>query len=150
MKHNLNNETDTHELAKKIAKKIGFGMLIYLSGDLGSGKTTFARNLIHELGFVGTVKSPSYSLVEQYTFDTYTLNHFDLYRFRSSEEWHEAGFNEFINEENINLIEWPEKGDPYLPISDLLINFYYVSSDKRKVLITANSPKGARCIKEFM
>ena len=76
---NLNNETDTHELAKKIAQKIGFGMLIYLSGDLGSGKTTFARNLIHELGFVGTVKSPSYSLVEQYTFDTYTLNHFDLY-----------------------------------------------------------------------
>ena len=147
---NLNNETRTHELAKKIAQKIGFGMLIYLSGDLGSGKTTFARNLIHELGFVGTVKSPSYSLVEQYTFDTYTLNHFDLHRFRSSEEWHEAGFNEFINEENINLIEWPEKGDPYLPISDLLINFYYVSSDKRKVLITANSPKGARCIKEFM
>ena len=147
---NLNNETATHELAKKIAQKISFGMLIYLSGDLGSGKTSFARDFIFELGFKGTVKSPSYSLVEQYTFDTYTLNHFDLYRFRSSEEWHEAGFNEFINEENINLIEWPEKGDPYLPISDLLINFYYVSSDKRKVLITANSPKGARCIKEFM
>tara|TARA_B100000767_G_C19732087_1_gene522176 strand:+ start:946 stop:1410 length:465 start_codon:yes stop_codon:yes gene_type:complete len=147
---NLNSETDTHELAKKIAQKIDFGMLIYLSGDLGSGKTTFARNLIHELGFVGTVKSPSYSLVEQYTLDTYTLNHFDLYRFRNSEEWHEAGFNEFINEENINLIEWPEKGDPYLPISDLIINFSYVSSDKRKVLIIANSPKGVRCIKEFM
>ena len=147
---NLNNETDTHELAKKIAQKIGFGMSIYLSGDLGSGKTTFARNLIHELGFVGTVKSPSYSLVEQYTFDTYTLNHFDLYRFRSAEEWHEAGFNEFIDGENINLIEWPEKGHPYLPICDLMINFYYVSSDKRKALITANTPKGVKCIKELM
>ena len=146
----LNNVKDTHELAKKIAQKICSGMLIYLSGDLGSGKTTFARDLIHELGFDGIVKSPSYSLVEQYTFDTYTVNHFDLYRFRSPEEWHEAGFNEFINRENINLIEWPEKGDPYLPVSDLIINFYYISSDKRKVLITASSPKGVECIKELM
>jgi|TARA_B110000967_G_C18353043_1_gene302237 tRNA threonylcarbamoyladenosine biosynthesis protein TsaE len=147
---NLNNETNTHELAKKIAQKICPGMLIYLSGDLGTGKTSFARSLINELGFDGTVKSPSYSLVEQYTFDTYTVNHFDLYRFRSSEEWHEAGFNEFISGENINLIEWPEKGYPYLPVSDLIINFYYVSSDERKVLITASSPKGVECIKELM
>ena len=146
----LNNEKNTHELAKKIAHKICPGMLIYLSGDLGTGKTSFARSLINELGFDGTVKSPSYSLVEQYTFDTYTVNHFDLYRFRSSEEWHEAGFNEFISGENINLIEWPEKGYPYLPVSDLIINFYYVSSDERKVLITASSPKGVECIKELM
>lgn len=147
---NLNNEKDTHELAKKIAQKIDSNMLIYLSGDLGSGKTTFARHLIHELGFDGVVKSPSYSLVEQYNFDAYIVNHFDLYRFRSSEEWHEAGFNEFIDEKNINLIEWPEKGEPYLPISDLMINFYYKSSNKRKVSITANSPKGVECIKELM
>ena len=125
-------------------------MLIYLSGDLGSGKTSFARSLINQLGFDGAVKSPSYSLVEQYTIDSFTVNHFDLYRFKSSEEWYEAGFNEFINERNVNLIEWPEKGHPYLPISDLIINFYYVSSEKRKVLITVNTEKGAECIKELM
>ena len=147
---NLNNETNTHELAKKIAQKICPGMLIYLSGDLGSGKTSFARSLINELGFDGIVKSPSYSLLEQYNLVSYTVNHFDLYRFKSSEEWHEAGFNEFIDGENINLIEWPEKGHPYLPICDLRINFYYVSSDKRKVLITARTPKGVKCIKELM
>ena len=147
---NLNNEKNTHELARKIAKKMCPGMLIYLSGDLGSGKTSFARSLINELGFDGVVKSPSYSLVEQYNIDSYTVNHFDLYRFKSSEEWHEAGFNEFINEVNINLIEWPEKGHPYLPISDLIINFCYVSSDQRKALITVNTTKGVECIKEFM
>jgi len=146
----LNNETNTHELAKIIAQKINFGMLIYLSGDLGSGKTSFARGLIHELGFAGNVKSPSYSLVEQYCLDLYTINHFDLYRFKSAEEWYEAGFNEFINEGSVNLIEWPEKGHPYLPISDLIINFYYVSSVKRKALITANTTKGVECIKELM
>ncbi len=146
----LNNETKTHELAKKISQKIYPGMLIYLSGDLGSGKTSFARSLINQLGFDGAVKSPSYSLVEQYTIDSFTVNHFDLYRFKSSEEWYEAGFNEFINERNVNLIEWPEKGYPYLPISDLIINFYYVSSEKRKVLITVNTEKGAECIKELM
>ena len=147
---NLKSEIDTNKLAKKIAQKIYSGMLIYLSGDLGSGKTTFARCLIHELGFDGIVKSPSYSLVEQYSFDKYIVNHFDLYRFRSSEEWHEAGFNEFISEGNINLIEWPEKVDPYLPISDLIISFYYVSSDERKVSLTANSTKGVECIKELI
>ena len=146
----LNNESDTFVLAKKIAQKIIPGMLIYLSGDLGSGKTSFARGLIHELGFVGAVKSPSYSLVEQYCLDLYTINHFDLYRFKSAEEWYEAGFNEFINEGSVNLIEWPEKGHPYLPISDLIINFYYVSSVKRKALITANTTKGVECIKELM
>jgi len=147
---NLNNESKTHELAKKISQKICPGMLIYLSGDLGSGKTFFARSLINELGFDGKVKSPSYSLVEEYNLVSYTINHFDLYRFKSPEEWHEAGFNEFIDERSVNLIEWPEKGHPYLPISDLIINFYYVSSVKRKALITANTTKGVECIKELM
>ncbi|MDC0422664.1 tRNA (adenosine(37)-N6)-threonylcarbamoyltransferase complex ATPase subunit type 1 TsaE [Methylophilaceae bacterium] len=147
---NLNNETATHELAKKIAQKISFGMLIYLSGDLGSGKTSFARDFIFELGFKGTVKSPSYSLVEQYKLDIYTVNHFDLYRFKGPEEWHEAGFNEFIDGGSINLIEWPEKGHPYLPISDLIIHLNYVSSIKRNALITANTPKGAECIKDLI
>ena len=146
----LNNEKNTHELARKIAHRICPGMLIYLSGDLGSGKTSFARSLINELGFDGTVKSPSYSLLEQYNLASYTINHFDLYRFKSPEEWHGAGFNEFFDEENVNLIEWPEKGHPYLPISDVIISFYYVSSDKRKVSITANTPKGVKCIKELM
>ena len=89
----LNNETNTNELAIKIASKIDYGTLLYLSGDLGSGKTSFARGLIHALGFDGKVKSPSYSLVEQYSLNIHRVNHFDLYRFKAPEEWLESGFN---------------------------------------------------------
>ena len=102
----LNNETNTNELAIKIASKIDYGTLLYLSGDLGSGKTSFARGLIHALGFDGKVKSPSYSIVEQYSLNIHRVNHFDLYRFKAPEEWLESGFNEFIDGKDINLRDY--------------------------------------------
>jgi len=146
----LNNETNTNELAIKIALKIDYGTLLYLSGDLGSGKTSFARGLIHALGFDGKVKSPSYSLVEQYSLNIHRVNHFDLYRFKAPEEWLESGFNEFIDGKDINMIEWPEKAYPYLPTPDLRMNWQYIDNNKRKVSITASTDRGNECIKELI
>ncbi len=146
----LNNETKTLELAKKIALKINSGTLLYLSGELGAGKTAFVRGLIAELGFDGKIKSPSYSLVEQYRLDLHTINHFDLYRFKSPDEWIEAGFNEFINGADINLIEWPEKGYPNLPTPDISMTWAHLDENKRNVLIRANTDKGNKCIHDLI
>ena len=94
----LAQEEDTLLLGRKLAKNLPQGLLIFLKGDLGAGKTTLVRGLLATLGHTGSVKSPSYNLIEQYQINNVNLNHIDLYRFSSPEEWVSAGFNEFIND----------------------------------------------------
>ena len=136
---------ETALLGEKLAKIIKSSDLIFLQGDLGSGKTTFMRGFLRGLNFTGKVKSPSYTLLEQYELEL-TINHFDLYRFKDQREWDDAGFNEFINSNDINVIEWPEKAVDVIPISDLTIFFAYLDDKKRNIVITGNSSRGRQCI----
>lgn len=136
---------ETALLGEKLAKIIKPSDLIFLQGDLGSGKTTFMRGFLRGLNFTGKVKSPSYTLLEQYELEL-TINHFDLYRFKDQREWDDAGFNEFINSNDINVIEWPEKAVDVIPTSDLTIFFAYLDDKKRNILITGNSSRGRQCI----
>jgi tRNA threonylcarbamoyladenosine biosynthesis protein TsaE len=136
---------ETALLGEKLAKIIKPSDLIFLQGDLGSGKTTFMRGFLRGLNFTGKVKSPSYTLLEQYELEL-TINHFDLYRFKDQREWDDAGFNEFINSNDINVIEWPEKAVDVIPISDLTIFFAYLDDKKRNIVITGNSSRGRQCI----
>jgi tRNA threonylcarbamoyladenosine biosynthesis protein TsaE len=96
-----------------------------LVGNLGAGKTTFARYLIQAIGHEGKVKSPTYTLCEPYLLKTkhgtFTVHHFDLYRMRDPLEWQEAGFAEYFDIPGICLIEWPEKAEGTLPAFDLEI-----------------------------
>jgi tRNA threonylcarbamoyladenosine biosynthesis protein TsaE len=98
---------------------------IALEGNLGAGKTAFARYLIQGLGYTGKVKSPTYSLCESYPIacgkQTMHAFHFDLYRMRTPLEWQEAGLAEYFDEPGICLIEWPEKAEDTLPQLDLQI-----------------------------
>ena len=82
----LENEKSTSELGLKLSKNLSAGLLLFLKGDLGAGKTCLVRSILINLGYQGKVKSPSYSLFEQYSIDGKTINHFDLYRFKSAEE----------------------------------------------------------------
>ena len=93
---------ETALLGEKLAKIVSPGDLIFLQGDLGSGKTTYMRGFLRGLDFMGKVKSPSYTLLEQYCLKL-TINHFDLYRFKDQNEWEDAGFNEFINNTDVNV-----------------------------------------------
>ena len=136
---------ETALLGEKLAKIIKSSDLIFLQGELGSGKTTFMRGFLRGLNFTGKVKSPSYTLLEQYELEL-TINHFDLYRFKDQREWDDAGFNEFINSNDINVIEWPEKAVDVIPISDLTIFFAYLDDKKRNIVITGNSSRGRQCI----
>jgi len=141
----LSNEKNTLDLGNNISTQLAAGLLIFRKGDLGAGKTTLARGLIMGLGHTGSVKSPTYSLIEQYEFDMFTLNHFDLYRFTSPNEWLSSGFQEYINSYDVNLIEWPEKSAEFLPKPDLEIELSY-KNEGRIAYINCFTGKGNKCL----
>ncbi|HSQ04081.1 MAG TPA: tRNA (adenosine(37)-N6)-threonylcarbamoyltransferase complex ATPase subunit type 1 TsaE, partial [Burkholderiales bacterium] len=93
-------------------------MVVYLTGELGAGKTTLVRGILRDLGFPGRVKSPTFSLVEVYEVSSLYLYHFDFYRFTKGSEWRESGLGEHFNPESVCLVEWPEKATG-LPGPDL-------------------------------
>lgn len=114
----------TEDFAAKLAKQLPNGTVIYLHGDLGSGKSTFARAYIHALGFQGSVKSPTYSLLEAYAVaDGLDAVHMDLYRLADPEEIAFLGLDEYDKKAKVWLIEWPKKGIGYIPRADVAIHF---------------------------
>ncbi|MFQ3368536.1 MAG: tRNA threonylcarbamoyladenosine biosynthesis protein TsaE [Methylophilaceae bacterium] len=144
----LFNEKNTLDLGESISAHLTEGFLIFLKGDLGAGKTTLARGLISGLGYVGSVKSPTYSLIEQYEFDIFTLNHFDLYRFTNPNEWFSSGFQEYINSHDVTLIEWPEKSSELLPKPDLEVELLY-KNESRIAHINSFTEKGHKCLENL-
>ena len=96
---------------------------VYLQGDLGAGKTTFTRGLLHGFGHRGTVKSPTYALVESYRLpQERVLHHFDLYRFADPSEWEDAGLDDLFADNSICLIEWPLQGGEFVPAADYVFD----------------------------
>src|SRR6478609_5307911 len=136
----LPDESATQALGAALARALGPGLVIYLHGDLGAGKTALTRALLHAAGHAGTVKSPTYTLSEPYTVtlggQSVNVIHFDLYRMASPEEFLDAGFREDFNGENICIVEWPEKADPVLPPPDLNV-WLRVAGDGRDVELQA-------------
>lgn len=120
-------------------------MAIYLRGDLGAGKTTLVRALLHALGYSGRVKSPTYTLLEQYQAGGMNLRHFDLYRFRDAEEWDTAGFADEFDGKNICLIEWPEQAAGLLPPADVEIVFEILPKG-RNISLHAQTDTGRECL----
>lgn len=117
------------DLINLLSKHIETG-LIFLHGDLGVGKSTLVRYWLAALGYKGHVKSPTYTLVEQYLLKN-TIYHFDLYRLNSEEEWEDLGGRDYLQKQHLIFIEWPEKAR--LPEPDLHIYLQYLTQDTREI-----------------
>ncbi|MDP1739791.1 MAG: tRNA (adenosine(37)-N6)-threonylcarbamoyltransferase complex ATPase subunit type 1 TsaE [Polaromonas sp.] len=135
-------------LAAKLQDKASSDVLIELHGDLGSGKTTFARHLLTAMGVTGRIKSPTYAVVEPYTVDDapggpLNIWHFDFYRFNDPDEWEEAGFRDIFASPGLKLVEWPEKAGDHLPPADLDMALELQDDDARAVTLTAHTDAGA-------
>lgn len=112
-------EEETLSFAKALAKAIKPPCFITLSGTLGAGKTTLSRGVIQALGHQGTVKSPTYTIVETYELPDITIFHFDLYRIHDVEELELMGIRDYFAQEALILLEWPERGQGILPMADI-------------------------------
>jgi len=127
------------------------GLQVQLNGDLGAGKTAFVRAVLRALGHAGRVRSPTYTLVEPYQIalaaSVLLVHHFDLYRFSDAAEWHEAGFDEYLAGQAINLIEWPSRASAALGVPDLLLNID-ILDDGRTLTARAFTPAGLLCLTE--
>ncbi|MDE0271284.1 MAG: tRNA (adenosine(37)-N6)-threonylcarbamoyltransferase complex ATPase subunit type 1 TsaE, partial [Gammaproteobacteria bacterium] len=108
--------------------------IVYLQGGLGAGKTTLVRGILRAMGFVGPVKSPTYTLLEPY--EELLVFHFDLYRIADSRELDFIGIDDLLAAQAIKLIEWPERGAPRLPPPDLSLSLR-VQGDGRHVEVQA-------------
>lgn len=143
-------DTDTQAFGASLAASCSPGVVIYLHGVLGAGKTTFVRGFLRGLGFDGKVKSPTYTLVEPYELDKLNVFHFDLYRLLNAEELHAIGLEDYFAVNAVCLIEWPEKGSPILPAADLIANFDILEEQSgnqaahpaRQIRLEARTAKG--------
>ncbi len=146
------DEAATRRFAVALAGQAALSSaLIELRGELGAGKTTLARHLLHALGVPGRIKSPTYAVVESYELANLNIWHFDFYRFNDPHEWEDAGFRDIFASSGLKLVEWPEKAGAHLPRADLVIHLEAIDDDARQVTLCAQSATGealaqaARC-----
>ena len=150
MKFEVNNLNETIAFSRKLANccaQLSSSFVIYLIGDLGTGKTTLAQNFIKYYGFE-KVKSPTYSLVESYQNDEINIHHFDCYRLNDPEELEYIGMREYFLDGHIQLFEWPDLGKGMIPDPDISISLSG-KDDKRKITITTHTDIGreiSRCV----
>jgi len=137
------DEADTQLFATRLAGQPSLRQAyIELHGDLGAGKTTLVRHLLHALGVQGRIKSPTYAVVESYALPDLNIWHFDFYRFSDPGEWEDAGFRDIFSSSGLKLAEWPEKAAEFTPKADLIIRIDAQTDDTRLVTLVAQTPAG--------
>lgn len=138
----LESEQDLEALAADFAKHSSRDLVIFLQGNLGAGKTTFARGFLRGCGVTGIVKSPTYTLVEPYRLDGGRMcYHFDLYRLGDAEELEFTGARDYFDGDSVCLVEWPDKASGFLPVPDIICQLEYQQKGRR-ASFQAGSSKG--------
>lgn len=149
------DETQLLELGLKLATTLqphlsvaSSGVVLYLNGDLGAGKTTLTRSIVRAFGHSGNVKSPTYTLVEEYNLPPYSLYHFDLYRLSDPEELEFMGIRDYFRPQTLCLIEWASRGMGMIPDADIIIHIDYADVG-RTVRFEPKTPLGTQILQNF-
>lgn len=142
------SEREQELIGMALSRVVPSSCLIYLTGDLGAGKTTLARGFLRGLGHTGSVKSPTYTLIEPYEIGHRRCYHLDLYRLADPDEIEFLGLRDMLQDDAIMLVEWPEQGQGALPEPDLLIRIRYLE-DGRQLVIEAETDSGARLLEKL-
>ncbi|MBN2864762.1 MAG: tRNA (adenosine(37)-N6)-threonylcarbamoyltransferase complex ATPase subunit type 1 TsaE [Thiotrichales bacterium] len=143
----LADESETTRLAKTFAnacnlsKAYESGLMVYLHGDLGAGKSFFSRGFIQHFLPEQKVKSPTYTIVESYKCYNFAVHHLDLYRLCDPEELEYLAIRDLLSGFFVALIEWPQKGEGFLPSADIEIHLSH-QAQGRQIELVANSEKG--------
>jgi tRNA threonylcarbamoyladenosine biosynthesis protein TsaE len=119
---------------------------LHLQGELGAGKTTLVRGLLRGLGHSGSVRSPTYTLLEPYEFPGLSVLHFDLYRLADPDELEYLGVREQSGEGSLWLVEWPDRGSGWLPAPDLVVTLV-VEGDGRRLRLSG--PRASQIYREL-
>lgn len=133
------SEEDTLELAENIESEKFPGMVICLNGELGSGKTVFVKGFAKALGISDTVTSPTFNLVKEYNSGEMNLYHMDVYRLEDGNR--EFGLNDYLNQDAVVIIEWPEMIEDQLPEERLDVTFKVTGENTRTLIFEPHGEK---------
>lgn len=146
MRLRLDSEQAMEAFGAHFAGALGAGCIVYLSGPLGAGKTTFARGFLRALGHRGAVKSPTYTLIESYVLGGRAIHHLDLYRVADAAELEFIGLRELADADAVCLVEWPERGADLLPPADVVVRIAPTQGAGRELCCEARSVQGERML----
>lgn len=124
------------------------GLTVYLNGELGAGKTTLTRSIVLAFGHQGNVKSPTYTLVEEYHLPPFSLYHFDLYRLADPEELEFMGIRDYFQPKTLCLLEWASKGEGMIEPADIMVQIDY-ANEGRNITLLPQSATGKEILVKF-
>jgi len=140
---------DTEALGESLAAHAGPGMSLFLSGELGAGKTTFVRGFLRGVGWRGKVGSPTFTLIEPYEAGPVPVYHFDLYRLRTPDELEAIGFRDYFDGRGICVVEWPERAGTLLEAPDILVEIRTQGSG-RAIALQPRTEIGTRWLEQAL
>jgi tRNA threonylcarbamoyladenosine biosynthesis protein TsaE len=140
MEITLVDESETELFGAELWRMLPKKCLVFLNGELGAGKTTLTRAVLRAAGYKTAVKSPTYTLVEEYELASGMFFHFDLYRLKDPVELEWIGVRDYLEQQSLCFIEWPDMGKGFLPEPDISITLE-TEGDGRKVILSILSNK---------
>lgn len=148
MRYESGDVAQTITFAEKLSRYLAKGDVLALTGDLGSGKTTFIRGVARGLGFRGTVNSPTFVILKVYG-NKIPVYHFDLYRLRSMKDLEDIGYEDFISDSGVCVIEWAERAGKLLPSSYLAVKMAMRAQKTRSIRLVAHGLRYERLVAAF-